>query len=327
MVSNNFQGWLPVDAVVVEGQPGLLWMNMDGVDLAEPFFQQTVDRVRSGHFAGEERFTELDTLVQLEKTFDSVPPSGFIFHSSRCGSTLVANACRAIEGSIVLSEPPAVDKLVARFITDADDRTKEMLYSIFLRATVAALGQRRTGRERHLFIKFACCSVSQIERIRRIWPNVPWVFLYRDPIETIVSNMQNLPSWLQDEDHRVLASIVSASAAEVAAMTREELCARAIAAFYTTADRVANDRALLLNYDQLSPANVLEFFAVVPTAAEMEIIARQSQNYSKATPAAARTFVADTEAKHLLATDLIREVAATWANQPYQLLEQKRLRN
>ena len=327
MVSNNFQGWLPVDAVVVEGQPGLLWMNMDGVDLAEPFFQQTVDRVRSGHFAGEERFTELDTLVQLEKTFDSVPPSGFIFHSSRCGSTLVANACRAIEGSIVLSEPPAVDKLVARFITDADDRTKEMLYSIFLRATVAALGQRRTGRERHLFIKFACCSVSQIERIRRIWPNVPWVFLYRDPIETMVSNMQNLPSWLQDEDHRVLASIVSASAAEVAAMTREELCARAIAAFYTTAHRVANDRALLLNYDQLSPANVLEFFAVVPTAAEMEIIARQSQNYSKATPAAARTFVADTEAKHLLATDLIREVAATWANQPYQLLEQKRLRN
>jgi hypothetical protein len=327
MVSNNFQGWLPVDAVVVEGQPGLLWMNMDGVDLAEPFFQQTVDRLRSEHFAGEERFTELDTLVQLEKTFNSVPPSGFIFHSSRCGSTLVANACRAIEGSIVLSEPPAVDKLVARFITDADDRTKEMLYSIFLRATVAALGQRRTGRERHLFIKFACCSVSQIERIRRIWPNVPWVFLYRDPIETIVSNMQNLPSWLQDEDHRVLASIVSASAAEVAAMTREELCARAIAAFYTTAHRVANDRALLLNYDQLSPANVLEFFAVVPTAAEMEIIARQSQNYSKATPAAARTFVADTEAKHLLATDLIREVAATWANQPYQLLEQKRLRN
>jgi hypothetical protein len=327
MVSNNFQGWLPVDAVVVDGQPGLLWMNMDGVDLAEPFFQQTVDRLRSEHLAGEEGFTELDTLVQLEKTFDSVPPSGFIFHSSRCGSTLVANACRAIEGSIVLSEPPAVDKLVARFITDADDRTKEMLYSIFLRATVAALGQRRTGRERHLFIKFACCSVSQIERIRRIWPNVPWVFLYRDPIETIVSNMQNLPSWLQDEDHRVLASIVGASAAEVAAMTREELCARAIAAFYTTAHRVANDRALLLNYDQLSPANVLEFFAVVPTAAEMEIIARQSQNYSKATPAAARTFVADTEAKHLLATDLIREVAATWANQPYQLLEQKRLRN
>lgn len=327
MASSNLQGWLPVDAVVVDGRPGLLWMNMAGVDLVEPFFQQTVDRLRSEHPSREERFTEFDTLIELEKNFDSIPPTGFIFHSSRCGSTLLANACRAIAGSIVLSEPPAVDKLVARFITDVDEqKTKELLYSIFLRATIAALGQRRTGQERHLFVKFACCSISQIERIRRLWPNVPWVFLYRDPVETVVSNMHNLPAWLQDEDPRVLAAIVETSPPEVAAMTKEELCARAIAAFFTTAHRVANDRALLLNYKQLSPAeisNVLKFFGVLPADAEMETIARQSQNYSKAT--AARAFVADTEVKQQLATDLVREVAARWANKPYQLLEHKRL--
>lgn len=332
MALEDFHGWLPVDAVVVEGKPGLLWMNMAGVALVEPFFQQTIDRRRSELAASPrsteaERFTEFDTLIQLEPTFDSVPPTGFVFHSSRCGSTLVANACRALEGSIVLSEPPPVDKLIARFVTDIDEHgTKETLYSIFLRATVAALAQRCTGQERHLFIKFACCSVSQIERIRRIWPNVPCVFLYRDPIETIVSNMQNLPAWLQDEDHRVLASIIGASTSEVAAMTKEELCARSLASFYSTAHRVANDRTLLLNYNQLSTAevsNVLEFFGVRPAAAEMETIARQAGVYSKAT--AARTFVADTEAKQLLATDLIREVAARWANKSYQLLEHKRL--
>ena len=326
---NNLQGWLPIDAVVVDGRPGLLWMDMSGVDLVEPFFQQTVDRLRAEQPGREEHFTEFDTLVQLEKSFDSIPPTGFIFHSSRCGSTLLANACRAIHHSIVLSEPPAVDKLVARLITDVDNNsTKELLYSIFLRATVAALGQRRTGNNRHLFIKFACCSVSQIERIRRIWPKVPWVFNYRDPVETIVSNMQNLPTWLQDEDHRVLAAIVNASNVEVAGMSKEELCARSIAAFYTTAHRVANDRALLLNYDQLSPAevaNMLEFFGVSPTAAEMETIASQSRIYSKAMPAAARAFVADAKVKQSLATDLIREMAQRWANEPYQLLEHKRL--
>ena len=329
MASTNFQGWLPVDAVVVDGRPGLLWMDMAGVDLVEPFFQQTVDRVRSEHPAREERFVEFDALVQLEKEFESIPPSGFIFHSSRCGSTLLANACRAIDGSVVLSEPPAVDKLVARFITDVDEqRTKELLYLIFLRATIAALGQRRSGNERHLFVKFACCSISQIERIRRIWPNVPWVFLYRDPVETIVSNMQNVPAWLQDEDHRVLGSIVETTPAKVAAMPKEELCARSIAAFYSTAHRVANDGALLLNYTQLSPAeisNALNFFGLIPTATEMEAIARQAHVYSKATPAAARAFVADTDAKQAIATDLIREMAATWANKPYQLLEHKRL--
>jgi hypothetical protein len=326
MAVNSFHGWLPVDAVVVAGRPGLQWIDMSGVALVEPFFQQTIDRRRAEHPAAEERFTEFDTLIQLEKTFDSVSPSGFIFHSSRCGSTLVANACRAIESSTVLSEPPAVDKLVARFSTDVDDQgTKELLYSVFLRATVAALAQCRTGNEQHLFIKFACCSVAQIERIRRIWPNVPCVFLYRDPVETIVSNMQNLPAWLQDEDHRVLAAITNTSSDEIAKMSKEELCARSIAAFYSTAHRVANDRTLLLNYNQLSTAaitNVLKFFGVSPTATEMENIARQAHVYSKSTTT--RTFVADTEAKQHTATDLIREVAARWANKPYQLLEHKR---
>lgn len=333
MALTDLRGWMPVDAVVVNGRPGLAWMDMSGVTLAEPFFQQTIDKLKAEHPERDELFTEFDTLIQVEKTFASVSPSGFIFHSSRCGSTLLANACRAIDGAIVLSEPPAVDKLVARFITDVDQHgTKETLYSIFLRAVVRALGQKRTGDERHLFVKFSCCSVSQIERVRRIWPNVPWVFLYRDPVETIVSNMQNLPAWLQDEDHRVLASITGASPDEVAAMTPEELCARSIGSFFTTASeahRVANDRALLLNYTQLSLteiANVLKFFGVQPAATEMDNIARQTQKYSKAA-SGERAFVADAEAKRLAATALVREMAQRWATGSYQLLEQKRLGN
>lgn len=320
---------MPVDAVVVNGRPGLAWMDMTGVSLAEPFFQQTIDKLKAEQPARHELFAEFDTLVQLEKSLDSVSPSGFIFHSSRCGSTLLANACRAIEGSIVLSEPAAVDKLVARFITDVDHHSKATLYSVFLRAVVSALGQKRTGNERHLFVKFAACSVSQIERIRRIWPNVPWVFLYRDPVETIVSNMQNPPPWLHDEDHRVLASITNTSPDEVAKMRAEELCARSIGSFFATAyeaHRIANDRALLLNYTQLSLteiANVLKFFGVDPAAAEMETIARQTQKYSKA-GSGERGFVADAEAKQLAATDLVREMAERWAADSYQLLEQKR---
>lgn len=327
MALTDFHGWMPVDAVVVNGRPGLAWLDMADAQLTEPFFQQTVDRLRAEHPEREERFTEFDTLIQLEKTFDSVAPTGFIFHSSRCGSTLLANACRALTNTIVLSEPPAVDKLVARFITDSDEHgTKEKLYSIFLRCVVNALAQRRTGQERHLFIKFACCSVSQIERIRRLWPNVPCVFLYRDPVETIVSNMQNRPAWLLDRDRRVLASIIRCAPCTIANLSAEELCARSIASFYSTAHAVANDHTLLLNYSQLSLAeisNALQFFGVSLAATEMETIARQSQTYSKATEA--RAFAADSEAKQHAASVLIRQAAEKWAAEPYQLLEQKRL--
>ena len=209
-------------------------MEMPDVNLDEPFFQQTVDRAKTKNRG--ELFTEFDVLLQLEKVLESVPPTGFIFHSSRCGSTLVANACRAIANSIVLSEANAIDKLIARFFTDANEGgVKESLYSIFLRGVVHALGQRRSGNEQHLFIKFACTSFAQIERITRIWPHVPWLFLYRDPVETIVSNANHQPSWLLDDDWRVLASITGVSTNEVAAMSLEERCARSIGSFYSRA--------------------------------------------------------------------------------------------
>src|SRR5919112_6797577 len=111
-------GWMPVDAVVFNGRPGLTWMNMSDVELKEPLFEQTVDRVRADEPWRGEVFTEFDGLLQLDQVLPRVQPSGFIFHSSRCGSTLVANACRALDDAIVLSEASPIDKLVARFITD-----------------------------------------------------------------------------------------------------------------------------------------------------------------------------------------------------------------
>lgn len=322
----DFKGMLPVDAVVANGRPGLQWMDMSGVSLAEPFFQQTVERAKADGTNRRELFTEFDVLLQLEKQLDSVPPTGFIFHSSRCGSTLVANVCRAINNSIVLSEANAIDKLVARFITDASD-VKTSLYSVFLRGVVHALAQRRTGNEEHLFIKFSCCSFAQIERVRRIWPHVPWLFLYRDPVETIVSNLKDVPPWLLDNDRRVLASIVGKTPDEVAEMNLEELCARTIGSLFSTAHRLANDGQLLLNYKQLSMpviSSVLSFFKVSPSTEELEKIERASHMYSKEADQK-RTFVADADAKQKFASDAVREATAKWAAEPYQLLEQKRL--
>ena len=315
----DLKGWLPVDAVVVDGRPGFWWMEMSGVSLAEPFFQQTVERAkREGR---DERFTEFDVLLQLEKQLESVEPTGFIFHSSRCGSTLVANACRAVSNSLVLSEASAIDKVITRFITDADNPVKESLYSVFLRGVVHALAQRRTGNEQHLFIKFACCSFAQFTRIKRIWPNVPWLFLYRDPVETIVSNMRDVPPWLIDNDRRVLSSIIG----DASDMSLEELCARTIGSLYSTAYDLANGNSMLLNYNQLSVpviASVLNFFKVSPSQEELKTIARTSAIYSKEA-SGARAFVADTDTKRRLASDLILEMSERWAAEPYRRLEQK----
>ena len=176
-------------------------------------------------------------------------------------------------------------------------------------------------------MKFAACSFAQIHRIGRIWPGVPSVFLYRDPIETIVSNLTEPPPWLKDNDRRILASVVGATPAAVAEMQLEELCARTIGSFYSLARRVANDNCLLLNYNQLSLpviSRVLSLFNVNPSAEEMKTVERVIGTYSKEV-SATRPFVADSETKQQTASDLVREMAGKWANEPYCQLEQKRL--
>jgi hypothetical protein len=166
--------------------------------------------------------------------------------------------------------------------------------------------------------------VSQLDRIRRIWTRVPWIFLYRDPIETIVSNITNPPTWLLDEDHRVLAHITGTSPAAIAEMPLEERCARSIGSFFSTARTLANDNSMLLNYNQLSSpsiSGILNFFKLRPSSAELERIASATRIYSKEV-SATREFVPDADAKQKLASKLARDVAERWAIQPYHLLEE-----
>ncbi len=108
---------------------------------------------------------------------------------SRCGSTLAAaNAGGLVDGNIVLSEADPIDAVLRAplhhsHVTDVDRRA-------WLQAIVSALGQRRHADEAHLFIKFESWSVLELALIREAFPDVPWVFLYRDPVEVLVSQLR-----------------------------------------------------------------------------------------------------------------------------------------
>ena len=326
MQLEGLKGFLPIDTGVVDDRPGLWWLDMHDARLAEPFFQQTVERFRLEHPERSPSFAEFHVLPQLEKSFESIKPTGFIFHSSRCGSTLLSNAVRTVNDSIVISEANAVDQLVARFITDDEPReVKRAIYSVLLRAVVAAFGQKLKGNEQQLIIKFSCSSVARLDQILRIWPNVPWLFVYRDPLETIVSNLTSPPGWLLDNDRRVLASLNNLTSTAIAAMDMTELCARSIGSFYSIASRLANRKSMLLNYAQLSDRlmlGVLKFFGIAPTDTEKDSIALVTKSYSKDNTG--RTFEADSPAKRQQASSRVREMAAKWSYPYYEALESKR---
>src|ERR1043166_6391747 len=182
-------------------------MDLHGIVFREPFFNETLARIDS-----EKRgrvLTTFDALLQFEKICDGLSPSGFILHSSRCGSTLVANACRAVKDSIVIAEAPVIDKLITRFFTDVPPGSaKELLYKLMLRATVTALGQRLKGNECSYFVKLACTSTLQLRRLRSIWPTVPFLVLSQNPVEILVSNLRSIPEWMRAEVNPAAAAAI-----------------------------------------------------------------------------------------------------------------------
>ena len=315
----QLKSWLPVDAVIDQGRPVIEWLDMTGVELTEPFFQQTVARTKQTKTAV---LTDLDTLIQFEKVSDSLAPSGFIFHTSRCGSTLLANACRTLSGSLVVAEAPVLDKLISRFFTDTDDEgKKELLYSILLKCALSALGQRRFGNERHYFVKFAVASILQFNRIRQIWPTVPVVFLYRDPVETMVSNLQNVPEWMTlDSNPATSAAIAGVRKEDLANISSEEFCARSLGRFYKALATSQDENSFICNYNELSPeklVRLINFFGVSVSEEEVDKIRASAQLHSKDP---SQTFQADGDMKRANASERIKELAEQWAMPSYERL-------
>lgn len=332
--SNNFErpylsitveqlkSWLPVDAVIQDGRPSIVWMDFGDTRLMEPFFHQTVARVEAEK--AERDTTDLDLVLQHTKTYEGIDPTGLIFHSSRCGSTTLSNACRELGGAIVISEAPVLDKVISRFFTDAPQGSpKELLYMVLVRSVAKALGKRRFGNERYLFLKFAATSTLQMSRIRQIFPKVPAVFMYRDPVEVIVSNLRSLPEWMNRNSNRdVAASIAGISETELDKLSDEEFCARAVGKFCDEAQANLDDELKLLNYNQLSLDNllsVIKFFGVEVSDDDVDAIGKSSRLYSKDITGT-QLFNTDTESKRKSASPLVIEMARQWAVPAYERL-------
>ena len=92
-----------------------------------------------------------------------------------------------------MSEPPLLDTLLD-IGSQLPSVTREQ-HRRWLRALVFALGQT-PHHERHLVIKLDAWHVVQHELLSAAFPDVPWLFIYRDPIEIAVSQFESRASYM-----------------------------------------------------------------------------------------------------------------------------------
>lgn len=316
----DLQGWIPIRVYHAEGKAMVDWCYLGARPFIEPFFDQTISSclVHPFNLLFRQQ-TPIEVLVDRYQAQPGLNPTGFIFHMSRSGSTLVSRMFSALQRNIVISEGRPVDGVLQAHFHSATVSEEQNLD--WLRAMLSALGQPRRGPEEHLFIKFEAWHVLMLPIIRKAFPEVPWIFLYRDPVDVLVSQMeqpgQMIPSFLHYH-------LYGKDANRVASLPPEDYHAVLLASLCQAAVAHQPDGGTLINYTELPAAvgsAISQVFKVQWTEVETIAMTAKTTQHSKAQVA----FKPDTAIKQEKATPAIRRAAERWLYPTYEKLESVRL--
>ncbi len=244
----DLAGWTPARVRVEAGAPEVEWVYTGGERFTDPFFEQTIERVLRDPFSLLFRQrTPIETLSDAA-LIPGLEPRGFVFHVSRCGSTLVAQMLASCRRFLVLSEPSPVDAVLRAPVV----RSTRVAW---LRRLLSVLG-RPPEREGALFVKFDSWSVLHLDLVAEAFPATPWIFLYRDPLEVLVSLLRH--SGVHGVPGALPPELFGLAPAELPDLSREEYVARVLERICEAALAHADDpRGLFVDYRRL-PGFVLD---------------------------------------------------------------------
>ncbi len=169
--------WLPVDWRNGE----MLWRHLGAQALDTPFFadqflsQNPAQRLLYG--------SDLASTRQLLQAGRICTPSAIIFHSSRCGSTLLMQMLACLPHCIALSEPPLLDACL-QALHDGQAGPE------WLALSLQALSLARLPQQQYMILKTDCWQLPELPLLRAALPQVPMYFLYREPAAVLASHQR-----------------------------------------------------------------------------------------------------------------------------------------
>jgi len=233
--SQNTQGWVPIRVSLEESQPCATWIYAPNHRFTEPFFEDSVQACLRNPF------TALFTREIPLRSVTPIRPRGFIFHISRCGSTLISRSLAAAESTLVMSEPGLLDEIVQA------NRPE------WLEWIVSALGQSHAGSAAQYLIKLDSWHIHALPMFRAVFPEVPWIFVYRDPLEVLVSQLSR--PGIHASPGAMDPGILGLSAADITGLTRRQWCTRVLKGFMRAALAFSGDpKGMFVDYRELPGA-------------------------------------------------------------------------
>jgi hypothetical protein len=280
-VAASLKDWIPYRLFVQQGIPSCYWLYTGDNRYDDPFFDDTIARCRSLPFNSKpfKISSTVDLLPQWAAQVPSAAPAAFIFHVSRCGSTLIAQLLGLQPQNIVLAEVPFIDQLL-RLPYQQKEADTALLQEALL-ATLQLYGHQRTGGETNLFIKTDSWHLCFYRQLRQLFPTVPFVLLYRSPDEVLRS--QRRQRGKQAVQGVLEPDIFGFDEAEIVQYSLDEYMTKVLERYFNLMLEIASaDKyTLLVNYKEpiMEVMDRVATFAGITILSEEKVLMEERSRY------------------------------------------------
>lgn len=171
--------WLPRSYHVRSQR--LSWCLPDGAP-TEPFHDEYLSRCWQSTPLNQ-LITPKTSVKALAAGGQRVPPAqpaGFIFHLSRCGSTLLSGCLSELDEAAVFSESPVLTEVLVDPALSPQEKQAHVRCLIDLKASLFS--------GRRVVVKWNAWDIFHAPLLRGAYPAVPAVALVREPVEILASH-------------------------------------------------------------------------------------------------------------------------------------------
>lgn len=320
------KGFIPVDVQPTSTDHAVTWLNVGKHRFTKAKFEFAIRGLIADEQGKETVTTTLTDLVDQSFLSDALYPTGFIFHISRCGSTLLAKALARTPNHVVIDEGTPLNDGLWHYLTKGWQQPvvyDEQALAIY-RNLLLAMGRRRTCQQQHYFVKFRSWNALFIDFITQVFPDVPCLFLYRDPVEVLVSGQWKRVWTLDFKGLAPGAYMSDCTIAATQAMDDLTFLAKIYRRYFAAALQTNSAKLHFLNYEQLTQANypaiLAHAFDYQATPEQVALMQEQFAYYSKDDDDTIR-FTSDKEAKQQAATQAVRQIVAQEMGDLYAQVE------
>ena len=197
-------GFIPVSI----SENRVIWQDVSTYHFYEGFFHKSLNNFEMLRRAPASRFsTDITLLNDYRVAEGCLPISGFVFHTGRCGSTLLTKILGSSRTNHIISEAQPLNKIFSLFANETGAIELKSENKTIYKHLLLALARKRLDTHQRCFVKFSSYNIHFVEFIQNVFPEVPAIFITRDTLEVVASFKKKPSAWMDENNFHEIRNV------------------------------------------------------------------------------------------------------------------------